>query len=110
MTNSEKKPNRWKGRLVLVAIAAAVVAAAIFFGKADEESKTPCQIYAKTVTKALDNCHSGRNRSHRHHIDICEKLVAPTQSCFDAIRAQSCDELDRTARAFGGAACEKPHE
>ena len=103
----EKKPSRMRGAAALILGIAIVLSAAMWFGKADEASTTPCQLYARTVSKALDNCHSGRNRSSRHHIKICKQNVNPTKACLSAIRALSCDELERSAQVFASIDCHR---
>jgi len=107
MIEQEKKPSRLRGIVVFITGITIVLGIAMWFGKADEASTTPCELYARTVFKALDNCHSGRNRSSRHHIEICEQKVNPTTTCLSAIRALSCDELERSAEVFASADCQR---
>lgn len=94
--------------LVAAALAGLVIGGGLLLGRMDEASKTGCERYAEVVAQALDNCHSGQNRSHRHHIGVCERSIDPSEECLSRIESLSCDELERGVPASAGAVCRKP--
>ena len=96
------------GCLAIFLVAAGLIAGiGMYLGSREDAAKTPCERYAKVVAVALDNCHSGVNRSHRHHIAICEQMVNPSSDCLGKIKKLSCDELERGPAVSVGDACLK---
>ncbi len=95
----------------IVAVAVALfLGLGSFFNSRENADKTPCERYAKVVSQALDNCHSGVNRSHRYHIGVCKKLkVNVTDACLDAIRKLSksneCEALEAGPATSVGEVC-----
>jgi len=103
---NRKKPRL--GCLVVVVIAAGLlVGAGMLFSKCNEASKTPCERYAKTMSRELDNCHSGVNRNHRHHIEICERSVNATKACLEKIETLTRPQLEANPAAAAGEVCLK---
>jgi hypothetical protein len=92
---------------VVVIAAGLVVGAGTAFSRCDEASKTPCERYAATMARELDNCHSGVTRNHRHHIEICERSVSATEACLEKIETLSCPELEANPAAAAGDVCQK---
>lgn len=84
-----------------------VIGAGTLIGRCDDAKKTPCERYAATVVRELDNCHSGVTREHRHHIEICERLVNATEACLAKIETLSCPQLEADPAAAAGAVCQK---
>jgi hypothetical protein len=95
--------------VVVVAVLIVAVGGGLWLGHRDDEAKTPCERYARTVARALDNCHSGQNRTYSHHVEICEKSLQPDDACLEQIRKlsqTSCETLER--EVFDGfAGCRK---
>jgi hypothetical protein len=103
----ETKRNPLGCAVVAIAVVGAILGLAWYLNRADEAAKTGCQRYAETVATALDNCHSGVNRNHGHHIAICERSIDPSDACLERIQALSCDELERGVPASAGEICRK---
>jgi hypothetical protein len=97
--------------LAVLAGVGAIVAVGLYLGQRDQASKTPCQRYAEVMVRSLDNCHSGQNRNHAHHVAICEARVDPTPACLEKIEAlsrEACDALERGPSAAGAVCARRP--
>ena len=104
---SDKKRNPIGCALIAAALVGLVIGGGVLLDRMDEASKTGCERYAEVVAQALDNCHSGQNRSHRHLIGVCRRSIDPSSECLSRIEELSCDELERGVPASAGAACQK---
>jgi hypothetical protein len=93
--------------VVAIAVVAVILGLAWYLNRKDEATKSGCQRYAETVATALDNCHSGVNRNHGHHIAICERSIDPSDACLEKIKTLSCDELERGVPGSAGEVCRK---
>ena len=93
--------------MAVVLALALVVGGGLWLGKRDEAGKTPCELYARTVVRALDHCYSGQTREHGHHIAYCEQSIDPGEACLERIRSLSCEELERGPLAAAGDVCRK---
>ncbi len=79
-------------------VIATVLVAGLWFGQREEEARTPCEDYARTVHTSLDNCHSGVNRDRVHHEEVCEQSLEVTEECLGEIERMSrrdCRDLER---------------
>ena len=94
--------------LIVLAVVGAIIGFGLWLGKRDRESKTPCERYAEVMARALDNCHSGVNRSARHHVAICEQSVDPTPSCLKRVKQMKCNALEIGPSAFGEVCQKQP--
>jgi len=108
VAEQQKKKMHPLGCLALfVVVVGVVLGIGMLLANRDDAKRTPCERYARTVWKALDNCHSGVNRSHKHHVQICEARVNATDKCLKKVRSLSCNELERGVAASAGDACAK---
>ena len=109
---ADEAPAKTKQRLgCLVAVIAAVglvIGIGALVSRCDDAKKTPCERYAATMARELNNCHSGVNRNHEHHIAICERSVNATKACLEKIEKLSCPELEADPAAAAGEVCQKP--
>ena len=112
-SETSKAPDAAKSRqrlgclAVVVVVVAGVVGGGYALNKCEQSDKSFCERYAKTMARELDNCHSGVNRSHRFHIDICERRVNPTDACLEKIKTLSCPQLEASPPSSAPDACAK---
>ena len=106
-TATQRGSGRTRLLLVLVGIAAAVVGVGYWMGRSEQAAQSPCQRYAETLDRALDNCHSGQNRSPEKMVASCERDVDPSAACLEAIEKLPCPDLERGAAVSAGAVCLK---
>jgi hypothetical protein len=105
VSEPEPAPRRRLGcALAVVAVLGALLAVGLLLGRRHHASLTPCERYAETVARRLDNCHSGANPDH---LAICRASVDPSPACLERIEALTCDELERGAPASAGEVCRK---
>ncbi len=104
-TSENKAGRKGPGRLgclaICVALAGGVIGIGLLLGRRHDASMTPCERYAATITRALDNCSSGQTRNHSHHIAACERSIDPTPACLERIEALPCAELELGPGAAG---------
>ncbi len=109
-TTANKSERKGPGKLgclvIVLVLVGAVAGVGLLLGRKQEASKTPCERYVATMTRALDNCSSGETRNHAHHLAVCEQSVAPTPDCLDRIEELPCAELEN-APAAAGDVCRK---
>jgi len=102
---------RGAGRIGCAVVALAALALVIglgwWLGQRQDAAKTPCERYASTMARALDNCYSGQAREAAHHIAICERSIDPSEACLEAIADLPCEELERGPLAAAGEVCRK---
>lgn len=98
MTESARKAESSKGRIgcavIALAVAGLAVGAGIFLSRKEDSSRSPCERYALTMTRALDNCSSGKTRNRDYHVGTCERSVNPTPACLERIQSLPCDRLE----------------
>lgn len=82
-----------------------IVGLGMWFGKRDNDSKTPCEKYAEVAGRVLYNCHSGQAKDAKHHTAVCEELLDPTPACLERLENLTCDELQLPPEIATGAAC-----
>lgn len=92
--------------LMLVAVGA-VLGVGLWIGHRKDAERTPCERYMRTILEAGDHCHSGVTRKAEYHVGICERLIEPTEACFDAIRAMTCPAIDADPTGASLPACRK---
>jgi hypothetical protein len=105
MTDTGRKTESSKGRIgcavIALAVAGLAVGGGVFLSRHEDSSKSPCERYARTMARVLDNCHSGKNRNHAYHVAACEKSVNPTDACLERIESLPCDQLEIGPTAAG---------
>ena len=104
------RPGRIGCAAVLILVVGLAVGGGVWLGKREDASKTPCQLYARTMVGALDNCHSGQTREHAHHIAVCEQNLDPSDACLARIKevaVQSCPDLEQWPHVASADVCRK---
>lgn len=102
--NSEPRSRR---RLVILAGVIALLAAGVMLGRCQQSTMSPCERYADAVIRALDNCHSGQNRSMERHVAECERSIDPSEECIERIGELTCPELENGIVQSGPDACRR---
>jgi hypothetical protein len=106
------RPSRRPGRagcaVILLVVAGGLVALAMWLGRVDDSSRTPCERYARAVAWALDNCHSGFTRNLEHHTEVCERAVDPTPECLAHLRTLACREVEQLPTSAGTVCRKRP--
>lgn len=110
-TTENKAERRGPGKLgclvIVLVLAGAVAGVGLLLGRKQDASKTPCERYVDTMTRALDNCSSGATRNHTHHLHVCKQSVDPTPDCLDRLEALPCGELEQGPAAAGDVCLKK---
>jgi hypothetical protein len=107
---ASRGPRRAGCALVVLAAVGLAVGAGLWLGKRDDAGKTPCQLYARAMARALDHCYSGQTREHGHHIAVCEEMIDPGEACLERIRevaALSCPDLEQWPHVASAEVCRR---
>lgn len=89
---------------VVVVVAGGLVGLGMWLGGREVAAMTPCQRYAETVDRMLDNCHSGKERDE---LAVCERSVDPSPACLERVEQLSCEQIERGAALSAGEVCRK---